>query len=133
MSNPNSTLCLALHRSWSRLRFRLDEELGIHHGIDFDEFALLQALADADGGQTSLVLLAAELGASRSVMLLRLRPLENFGLLACLGGVADHRIALRPAALPVLRTAHETVGRVVEQACDREHAGPLCASLTLTE
>jgi DNA-binding IclR family transcriptional regulator len=129
MSNPNSTLCLGLHRTWAILRFALDEELGIHHGIDFDEFALLQALADADGGQTSLAVLAAGFGAPRSAMLRRLRPLEKIGLLACHGRVADRRVALRPAARPVLGAAHETVDRV----CARQHPGPALSALTLTE
>ena len=114
MSNPNIDLLLTFHRAYSKLRLQLDEELGIHHGIDFDDFALLHALASVDG-PTSLASLAAELGVSRSVMLRRLRPLEKIGLIVFQGGVTDRRIALRTAGLCLMRTAHETVGGVCAQ------------------
>ena len=48
MSNPNTDLFLSFHRTYAKLRLQLDEELGIFHGIDFDDFALLHALASAD-------------------------------------------------------------------------------------
>ncbi len=111
MSNPNTDLCLTFHRSYAKLRLQLDEELGIFHGIDFDDFALLHALASADG-PTSLASLAAELSVSRSVMLRRLRPLEKIGLVNYHGGVSDRRIALRAAGLSLIKTAHDTVGGV---------------------
>ena len=114
MSNPNINLCLTFHRAYAKLRLQLDEELGIYHGIDFDDFALLHALASADG-PTSLASLAAELGVSRSVMLRRLRPLEKIGLVVFHGGVTDRRIALRTAGLCLIKTAHETVGGVCAQ------------------
>ena len=114
MSNPNIDLLLTFHRAYSKLRLQLDEELGIHHGIDFDDFALLHALASVDG-PTSLASLAAELGVSRSVMLRRLRPLEKIGLVVFQGGVSDRRIALRTAGLCLMKTAHETVGGVCAQ------------------
>ena len=111
VSNATINRCLTIHRAYAKLRFQLDEELGIFHGIDFDDFALLHALASADG-PTSLASLAAELGVSRSVMLRRLRPLEKIGLIDYHGGVTDRRIALRSAGLSLIKTAHETVGGV---------------------
>lgn len=51
MSNPNTDLFLSFHRTYAKLLLQLDEELGIFHGIDFDDFALLHALASADGRQ----------------------------------------------------------------------------------
>ena len=114
MSNPNTDLFLTFHRTYVKLRFQLDEELGIFHGIDFDDFALMQTLASADG-PTSLASLAAELGLSRSVMLRRLRPLEKIGLVVYHGGVTDRRIALRRAGLCLMKTAHETVAGVCSQ------------------
>lgn len=111
MSNAGINRCLTIHRAYAKLRFQLDEELGIFHGIDFDDFALLHALAGADEPR-SLASLAAELSVSRSVMLRRLRPLEKIGLIDYHGGVTDRRIALRSAGLSLIKTAQETVGGV---------------------
>ena len=119
MSNATINRCLNIHRAYAKLRLQLDEELGIFHGIDFDDFALLHALASADG-PTSLASLAAELCISRSAMLRRLRPIEKIGLVVYHGDVTDRRIALRAAGLSLLKTAHETVGSV-------------CAKLSLFE
>ena len=119
MSNATVNRCLTIHRAYAKLRLQLDEELGIFHGIDFDDFALLHALASTEG-PTSLASLAAELGTSRSVLLRRLRPLEKIGLVVYDGDVTDRRIALRTAGLSLINTARETVGGV-------------CAKLSLFE
>ena len=111
MSNASTNHCLTIYRAYAKLRFQLDEELGIFHGIDFDDFALLHTLASVDG-PTSLASLATALGVSRSVMLRRLRPLEKIGLVVFHGGVTDRRIALRTAGLCLMKSAHETVGGV---------------------
>ncbi len=116
MSNPSIDLFLTFHRAYAKLRLQLDEELGIHHGIDFDDFALLHTLASA-GSPTSLANLAAELGVSRSVILRRLRPLEKIGHVVFHGGMTDRRIGLRSAGLCIIKAAHETVACVcAEQA-----------------
>ena len=111
MSNPNIDLCLTFHRAYANLRLQLDEELGLHHGIDFDDFALLHSLASADG-PTSLASLAAQLSVSRSVVLRRLRPLEKIGFVVYHSGVTDRRIALRTAGLSLIKAARETIGGV---------------------
>jgi DNA-binding MarR family transcriptional regulator len=113
VSNPNIDLCLTFHRAYAKLRLQLDEELGIHHGMDFDDFALLHLLARAEDDPMRLGILAAALGASRSAMLRRLRPLEKIGLIACHGNVADRRIALRPAGLSLMKAAHDTAGSLI--------------------
>ncbi|MEO7255937.1 MAG: helix-turn-helix domain-containing protein [Casimicrobium sp.] len=119
MSNATVNRCLTIHRAYAKLRLQLDEELGIFHGLDFDDFALLHALASTDD-PTSLASLAAELGISRSVLLRRLRPLEKIGLVVYHGDVTVRLIALRTAGLSLIKTAHETVGSV-------------CAKLSLFE
>ncbi len=119
MSNATVKRCLTIHRAYAKLRLQLDEELGIFHGLDFDDFALLHALASTDD-PTSLASLAAELGISRSVLLRRLRPLEKIGLVVYHGDVTVRLIALRTAGLSLIKTAHETVGSV-------------CAKLSLFE
>jgi MarR family transcriptional regulator, organic hydroperoxide resistance regulator len=108
VSNATIDRCLTIYRTYTKLRFQLEEELGIHHGIDFDDFALLHALACIDG-PTSLAALADELGVSRSVMLRRLRPLEKIGLVVNHGGVTDPRVALSAAGIRLIKTAQETV------------------------
>jgi DNA-binding MarR family transcriptional regulator len=120
VSDPSASLCLTFHRLYAKLRMQIDEELGIHHGINFDDFALLHALASAEDDPASLATLAAELGAAPSTMLRRLRPLEKIGLVACHGGVTDRRIALRPAGRSLIKIAHDTVGGA-------------CAGLSLNE
>ncbi len=111
MSNASTNHCLTIYRAYAKLRFQLDEELGIFHGIDFDDFALLHTLASVDG-PTSLASLATALGVSRSVMLRRLRPLEKIGLVVYHGGVTDRSIGLCKAGLSLIKMAHETVGDV---------------------
>jgi DNA-binding MarR family transcriptional regulator len=112
MSNPDIDPCLRFHFDYSKLRLQLDEELGLYHGIDFDDFALLHWLASADGGPTALEAAAAGLAISRSALLRRLRPLEKIGLIECHGGVADRSITLRPPSLRLITTAHDTVASV---------------------
>jgi DNA-binding MarR family transcriptional regulator len=129
MSKSNIDLFLTFHRVYAKFRLQLDEELGIFHGIDFDDFALLHALASADA-PTNLASLAVELGASRSVMLRRLRPLEKIGLVVYHGGVTDRRITLRTAGLRLMKTAHETVDGLCSQQpliadLERLHKTPL--------
>lgn len=115
MSKAHVDVCLNFHQSHARLRLQLDEELGLFHGIDFDDFALLYRLAAKRGEPLGFGLLATELGSSRSALLRRIRPLEKIGLVACEGGVADRRISLRPASLRVIQAARDTVANV----CDK--------------
>jgi DNA-binding MarR family transcriptional regulator len=113
MNNPSASDWLRFHRAYVKLRLQLDEELGLHHGIDADGFALLHALADADAGSMRLDRLATELGAARSTMLRRLQPLEKIGLVAFEGGVAERRVAVRAAGRRLIKSALETVGDVM--------------------
>lgn len=143
MNRPDIDPCLALHRAYTRLRMQLDEELGTHHGIDFDDFALLNALAGAGAGAGvgaslgdtaaatahSLGGVAAELGTSRSALLRRLRPLEKTGLVACHGAVTARRVALRAPGFGVLTIARETVARVCARPALAREAEALAAAL----
>ena len=129
MSSPNSRFCLTLHRVYGKLRLQLDEELGTYHGIDFDDFALLQSLAEAADGPPRLGILAAELGMSRSAMLRRLRPLEKIGLIACLGSITDRRVAVRPAGLSLMKTANDTVNSMCARPSSVENVQTLNTAL----
>jgi DNA-binding MarR family transcriptional regulator len=129
MHHPRIAQCLSVHRAYATLRFQLDEELGTHHGIDFDDFALLHQLADGGDEAALFDSLAAALGSSRSAMLRRLRPLEKIGLLAFHGGVADRRVALRPAGRSLLSTAQDTVSGVCARPALMRELGQLGAVL----
>jgi hypothetical protein len=52
--NTNLGFCVALHCAHAGLQLKLDNKLGIHHGISFNDFALLNLLAEADGGRVSI-------------------------------------------------------------------------------
>jgi len=112
MNHPQVELCLGIHRAYASLRLQLDEELGTYHGIDFDDFALLHALAGAGAEPASLERLAAALGTSRSALLRRVRPLEKTGLVSCDGSVAGRRITLRAPGHALVGIAGDTVVRV---------------------
>lgn len=133
MSNPNVSFCLTLHRLYGKLRMQLDEELGTYHGIDFDDFALLQSLAGAVEGPPSLVILATELGMWRSALLRRLRPLEKIGLIACLGNVTERRVVLRPAGLSIMETAQDTVNGTCGKLSSIENVEKLNEALVQSE
>lgn len=133
MSDPNISFCLTLHRLYGKLRLHLDEELGTYHGIDFDDFALLQSLAGAVEGPPSLVILATALGISRSAMLRRLRPLEKIGLIACLGNVTDRRVVVRPAGLSLMKSAHDTVSGTCARLSSIEDVEKLNEALVQSE
>ena len=109
MTSSAIEACLAWHGDYTGLRCLLDDVLATHHGIDFDDFALLHRLARAGGQPVALAALAAALGASRSAMLRRLRPLEKTGLVSGAGAAAGYRVTLRPAGLRLLRVADEDV------------------------
>lgn len=109
---PDINPCLRFHRAYAQLVGQLGEELAIYHGIDFGDFSLLHLLSGNEGSSSSLAILAAELGVSRSTMLRRLRPLEKIGLVACDSGAVNRHVVLRPAGLALLRTAHDTVAGV---------------------
>jgi MarR family transcriptional regulator, organic hydroperoxide resistance regulator len=54
--NTNLGFCLALHRAHASLQLKLDDELGLHHGISFNDFALLNAAREtADSIRTEAV------------------------------------------------------------------------------
>jgi DNA-binding MarR family transcriptional regulator len=111
MSAAALQACLARHQAHAALSFRLDEELGTHHGLAWSDFVLLEAL-DAAGGSLASAALAQRLGLLRSRLLLQLRPLEKTGVLERIDAPDGRRVALRPAGRGLLREARETAGAV---------------------
>lgn len=68
------------HRQQARQVQRLDEELGLHHGLSWSELRLLDALHDA-GGRLPTRQAAADTGRSAAALLRQALPMEKIGLL----------------------------------------------------
>jgi DNA-binding MarR family transcriptional regulator len=91
---------------------RLNEELGVLHGLSWADFVLLAEL-DAAGGTQSTSELAQKLGLSRSRFLLQLIPLEKIGLVErTVDENGTRRIKLRPAGCRQQREARSTAADV---------------------
>ena len=116
--NPNLDFCLALHRAHASLQLKLDDELGIHHGISFDDFALLNLLAQADGGRISIVELVRPLGLPQSAVLRQLILLEKIGLVVREGANGDRQAVLRPAGRALVNAARETADSICTEAVE---------------
>lgn len=116
--NTNLGFCLALHRAHASLQLKLDEELGIHHGISFNDFALLNLLAQADGGRASFSELVRPLGQRLSSVLRQLIVLEKIGLVAREGANGFRQAVLRPAGRALVNAARETADGICTEAVE---------------
>lgn len=116
--NPNLGFCLALHRAHASLQLKLDDELGIHHGISFDDFALLNLLAQADGGRVSIPELVRPLGQPQSSVLRQLIVLEKIGLVVREGANGFRQAVLRPAGHALVNAARETADSICTEAVE---------------
>jgi MarR family transcriptional regulator, organic hydroperoxide resistance regulator len=67
------------HRQQACLVQRLDDELGLHHGLSWSDLLLLDALHDA-GGRLSARQAAAAMGRSPAGLLRLALPMEKIGL-----------------------------------------------------
>jgi len=98
--------------------FRLDDELGTHHGMSWSDFVLLHALDDAAGAMSDAGL-AARLGLLRSQLLMRVRPLEKLGVVSRHEDDGGRRVvALTAAGRRLVREARETAAAVCLQFAD---------------
>lgn len=96
------------HLEQAALCFRLDDELGTHHGLSWSDFVLLAVLDRADGALSSQEL-ARQLGLTRSRLVLQLLPLEKTGLVVRAPAADGRRcITLRPGGRRLLREARDT-------------------------
>ena len=116
--NPNLGFGLALHRAHASLQLKLYDELGLHHGISFDDFALLNLLAQADGGRVSIPELVRPLGQPQSSVLRQLIVLEKIGLVAREGAHGFRQAALRPAGHALVNAACETADSICTEAVE---------------
>ena len=114
--NTNLGFCLALHRAHASLQLKLDDELGIRHGISFNDFALLNLLAQADGGRVSIPELVRPMGQPQSAVLRQLILLEKIGLVVREGANGDRQAVLRPAGRALVHAARETADSICAEA-----------------
>jgi predicted transcriptional regulator len=116
MSRPTDPqalrLGLALARSHARQQQRLDEHLGMWHGIGQMDFLLLDALSRSPHGRLATLALAKQLHCPPSALVRQLLPLERTGLLAREAGA----VQLRPAGRQLHAEASQTVGAVCGKA-----------------
>lgn len=116
MSRPTDPqalrLGLALARSHARQQQRLDEHLGMWHGIGQMDFLLLDALSRSPHGRLATLALAKQLHCPPSALVRQLLPLEKTGLLAREAGA----VQLRPAGRQLHTEASQTVGAVCGKA-----------------
>lgn len=110
--------CLALHRAHASLRLKLDEALGTWHGIGFSDFALLDLLAQADGGRASIPELVRPTGQGQSAVLRQLIVLEKIGLVLRDGRNGGRQVVLLPAGYAVAKAARTTAGSLCTDAME---------------
>ena len=116
--NTNLSFCLALHRAHASLQLKLDNELGIHHGISFSDFALLNLLVQADGGRVNIPELVRPMGQPQSAVLRQLIVLEKIGLVVRDGANGDRQAVLRPAGRALVNAARETSDSICTEAVE---------------
>lgn len=106
---------VAQERGRATLTLALDEALGTHHGIGWPDFLLLQALQDATQAVPDQAL-AVRLGLPRSLLLLRLRPLDKLGLVQRSEASGTRCVHLSSGGRRVLGEARDTAAAVCAQA-----------------
>jgi DNA-binding MarR family transcriptional regulator len=114
--NTNLDFCLALHRAHASLQRKLDDALGLYHGISFNDFALLNLLAEAEGGRVSIAELVRPMGQPQSAVLRQLILLEKIGLVVREGANGDRQAVLRPPGRALVHVARETADSICTEA-----------------
>ncbi|MDQ3272392.1 MAG: AsnC family transcriptional regulator [Pseudomonadota bacterium] len=105
--------CLRVSLAHSSLTLKLDDVLGLFHGLSLGEFMLLRLLSKAEGGRLPLVDLERPLGVRMSGVLRQLAPLEKTGYLQREPGRA---VTLRPAGRARVTEAAVTAEAVCSEA-----------------
>jgi len=116
--NTNLDFCLGLHRAHASLQLKLDDELGIHHGIGFNDLALLNLLAQAEGGRVSIPELVRPMGQPQSAVLRQLIMLEKIGFVVRDGANGLRQAVLCPAGRTLVNAARETADSICTEAVE---------------
>ncbi|HQR99164.1 MULTISPECIES: AsnC family transcriptional regulator [unclassified Polaromonas] len=105
--------CLQVSLAHASLTLKLDDVLGLFHGLSLGEFILLRLLAQAEGGRLPLAGLVRPLGVRMSAVVRQLAPLEKTGYLQREPG---RMVALRPAGRARVTEAAVTAEAVCSEA-----------------
>src|SRR3989339_1925774 len=114
--NTNLDFCLALHRANASLQLKLDDQLGLYHGVGFNDLVLLDLLAQADGSRIGIPELVRPLGQPQSSVLRKLILLEKIGLVVREGANGNRQAVLRPAGRALVNAARETADSICTEA-----------------
>jgi MarR family transcriptional regulator, organic hydroperoxide resistance regulator len=105
--------CLRVSLAHASLTLKLDDVLGLFHGLSLGDFILLRLLAQAEGGRLPLAGLVRPLGVRMSTVLRQLAPLEKTGYLQREPG---RMVAVRPAGRARVTEAAVTAEAVCSEA-----------------
>jgi DNA-binding MarR family transcriptional regulator len=108
--------CLHVSLAHASLTLKLDDVLGLFHGLSLGDFILLRLLSQAEGGRLPLAGLVRPLGVRMSAVLRQLAPLEKTGYLQREPG---RLVAVRPAG----RTRVTEAAVTAEAVCSEALAG----------
>lgn len=125
--------CLALHHAHASLQRKLDDELGLYHGISFNDFVLLSLLDQADAGRLGIAQLLRPMGQPASAVLRQLIVLEKIGLVVRDGEHGLRQAVLRPAGRGLVNTARETAASICAEAVSPIDAAVLASALASME
>jgi DNA-binding MarR family transcriptional regulator len=110
---------LRQHRQLARQVQRLDDELGLHHGLSWSDLLLLDALHEA-GGRMPARQAAAAMGRSPAGLLRQVLPLEKIGLVQrARDGSGSAQLILAAGGARRLREARDTAQAVLSEDADR--------------
>lgn len=103
------------HRELARVNLVLDEELGTHHGIGWNDFVLLDLL-EAAGGLMPATHVAARQGLTPARLLLQVLPLEKLGLVRrTIGRDGVRELAIAAGGQRLWREAKATAEATLKQ------------------
>ncbi|HAT31909.1 MAG TPA: MarR family transcriptional regulator [Janthinobacterium sp.] len=101
-------VCLRLARAHALIAARLDDQLGLLHGIGYGDFQLLRQLSLAPRGRLGRAALATSLALTAAGVTRALLPLEKIGLLARQQDAPGAHVTLTPAGRALASEAAET-------------------------
>lgn len=103
------------HRKLARQVQRLDDELGLHHGLSWNDLLLLDVLHDA-GGRLPARQAAAATGRSPAGLLRQVLPMEKIGLVQRQrDGSGTQQLVLAAGGARRLREARDTARDLLEE------------------
>ena len=120
--------CIALQRVHASLQLTLDDTLGTYYGIDFNDFVLLDLLAQTAEGKVRIDALVRPLGRRLPMVMTQLIALEKIGFVSREGASGARYASLRPPGRTVLNLARETATDVCATTLEASKLATLAAT-----